>query len=141
MTPMRWGRIRGAIGQWGPVVVMMAVIFIASATPGNEIPKFGQADTLVKKSGHFLGYALLGITLLRAYAFRLNWRSATPSAFITLVLFAFSDEFHQRFTPGRHPSIFDVGIDSLGGIFGLTLMIAWQLWKSHRSRSTLLPGK
>lgn len=141
MTPMKWGQFRGAIWQWGPVVLVMAVIFVASATPGNEIPKFGQADTLIKKSGHFFGYAILGVTLIRAIASRSGWRSAILPAIITLVLFACSDEIHQRFTPGRHSSLFDVGIDSLGGIFGLSLVTTWRWWKSQRSPTRLLPEK
>jgi VanZ family protein len=40
------------------------------------------------------------------------------------VLYAGSDEFHQSFTSGRHPSVMDVGIDTLGAITG-ALFFRW----------------
>ena len=38
-------------------------------------------------------------------------------------LYAITDEFHQRFTPGRTPSIYDVLIDTLGAVFGLGIWV------------------
>lgn len=69
-----------------------------------------------------LGYALL------AAAFRHgldNGRSSArfclAASFILVILYAISDEWHQKFTPGRNASPWDVCIDAAGGFIGLTV--------------------
>jgi VanZ family protein len=105
--------------RWLPALLMMAVIYVASATPANKLQNFRAWDLLVKKGGHFTGYLLLSI----AYAFGLKARSPKTwlTAFILAVLYAGSDEFHQVFSAGRHPSLVDVGIDSFGAATGLAI--------------------
>jgi hypothetical protein len=106
---------------WIPALICMAGIFLASATPANRIENFGAWDTLVKKGGHFTGYAILGITYLIGIGERRPrvWMIAIPLA----VLYAASDELHQLFTPGRHSSLIDVGIDGMGAATGVWLWI------------------
>ncbi len=110
------------LSRWGPALVLMAVIFAASATPGEDLPNAGDWDTLFKKGGHFLGYALLGAAYLRGLA-----RDRRPTerdvgwAVLLAALYAGSDEFHQRFTPGRTPALTDVGIDVAGAAAGAAL--------------------
>jgi VanZ family protein len=41
------------------------------------------------------------------------------------VIYAATDEFHQSFSPGRHPRATDVLIDSLGAAIGAALA-AWR---------------
>jgi VanZ family protein len=110
----------------------MAVIFAASATPGEALPNAGAWDTLFKKGGHLLGYALLGAAYLRGLAGsrRLTVRDV-GAAVLLAALYAGSDELHQRSTPGRSPSLTDVGIDVLGAIVGAGL---WGWW--GRARAT-----
>ena len=60
--------MKGFLSRWGPALVLMAVIFAASATPGEDLPNAGAWDTLFKKGGHLLGYALLGAAYLRGLA-------------------------------------------------------------------------
>jgi len=99
---------------------MMILIFIASAMPGNELPKFGTVDLIVKKGGHMIGYALLAIAcFLAAYG---DTKNVTRSAVLSLclaIIYAASDEYHQSFTPGRSASVIDVGIDAAGAIIGV----------------------
>ena len=95
---------------------MMAIIFTASSIPGDAMPRFDKFDFSIKKLGHSLGYALLAVSYLRGLEKR-PWL-----AWLTAVLFAISDEFHQSFTPGRNPSVWDVLIyDNLGAMGGLWL--------------------
>jgi hypothetical protein len=54
------------IRNWAPAIVIMLLIFIASSTPGNDLPGFGVWDFSVKKGGHMLGYALLAIACFHA---------------------------------------------------------------------------
>lgn len=105
----------------------MAVIFAFSSTPSTELPNLGWWDTLVKKGGHVTGYGLLAL----AYWFGLN-RKEEPSnrpyllAWVMAVLYAISDEIHQSFTPGRHPSPVDVALfDAGGAALALFLLATW----------------
>lgn len=113
----------------------------------KEIP----ADLLtfiVRKSAHFLEYAILGIL------FYLNFRqlnsanlqkelisdkstkntiktkiksfiSAHPaiSAALSSLLYATTDEFHQLFVPGRSGKISDVIIDFSGSVTGIIIIL------------------
>lgn len=98
-------RIKGFIYGWGISILMMAVIFIFSSTPGDQLPNFGFTDSLVKKGGHMLGYGLLSI----AYWQGLKWdKKQIKWAWLLAVLYALTDEFHQSFVSGRHASLFDV---------------------------------
>lgn len=49
----------------------------------------------------------------------INWKGKNNyrgyvAAFIIVLLYALSDEYHQSFSPTRHPKIYDVGYDLLG---------------------------
>lgn len=117
------------IRQWAPAILMMTLIFIASGTPGSELPRFGSWDIIVKKGGHMLGYFML----TAAYCYALTRgknakRTQLIVAFCLALLYSISDEWHQRFTAGRSPSPVDVGIDSAGSAIGLLL------WNSIRTR-------
>ena len=92
---------------------MMAIIFAASSIRGDEMPRFDEFDFTVKKLGHSVGYALLAASYLRGLGKR-PWL-----AWLLAVLFAITDEFHQSFTPGRNPSVWDVLVyDNFGAIAG-----------------------
>jgi len=107
----------------------MTLIFTASGTPGQDLPHFGFVDLLVKKGGHALGYALLGIAYLRGLAYRrISSRRDLVIAVVLACLYAATDEFHQRFTPDRSPSIQDAGIDTIGAAIGVPL------WPGIRAR-------
>jgi len=123
---------RSWLKRWLPSVLIMALIFAASSTPGNDLPKFGVWDFLVKKGSHMLGYALLAISYLRGLSGSRGINRRT--AFLAVVmagLYALTDEYHQSFTPGRTPSIGDVGIDTLGASIGAGV---WDLIKTARQR-------
>jgi VanZ family protein len=110
------------ITRWGPAILMMVVIFLFSTRPSSELPDFGLWDYFVKKGGHMLGYALLALT----YWHGLHWEPGKMwFAWGLAICYAITDELHQSFVPGRHPSLFDIFFfDNLGAILGLIL------WKS-----------
>lgn len=68
-----------------------------------------------------VGYALLALAYWRGWGFEpgkgwLAWGLA--------ICYAITDEIHQRFVPGRHPSPVDVLLfDNLGAILGL---LVWE---------------
>jgi len=107
------------IQKWIPAFLMMGVIFWFSAHSADELPNFDWADAIVKKSGHMVGYGLLAFT----YWYGLGMdKQKRWLAWLLAVLFALTDEFHQSFVLGRHPSIWDVMIfDNLGALISLWL--------------------
>jgi len=111
--------------RWGPALVVMLLIFLASETPGNDLPEFGKIDLGVKKGGHMTGYALLSMACLHGLTDRNRaTRYRVALAVSLVILYAITDEFHQTFTPGRNASIIDVGIDAIGAILGVLLWMA-----------------
>lgn len=73
----------------------------------------------IRKSGHFIGYGLIGLAWLRAW-----WRTLAHSRFFTDALLALAgtaaiaccDEWHQSFLANRSSSPLDVLIDCSGAI-------------------------
>lgn len=120
--------------RWGPAVIIIGIIFIASSTPGSNLPDLGYMDYLAKKGGHLLGYALLGAAALHA----LRGRGSSPGpgmirSSLLVILHAVFDEWHQKFTPGRTPSFVDVCIDTVGGLIGIACF--YLLLKCFRNRA------
>jgi VanZ family protein len=123
--------------RFGPALVIMALIFLASNTPGSELPSFGIGDLIVKKGGHMLGYALLAAAFYHALTnSKRSLHIYYIMSFCLTVMYAATDEWHQRFTPGRTPSIQDVGIDSIGGLIGLALLCLIHFRFSKTAQST-----
>jgi hypothetical protein len=109
----------------------MGVIFFASNQPSYDLPNFGFWDLGVKKLGHFVAYATLGLLALRAV---LHWKRPYLTAIIIVFLYALSDEFHQTFIPGRNGTFVDVAIDMSGALTCLGLL-HWGRWTPSRSSS------
>jgi VanZ family protein len=105
--------------RWIPALVMMSVIFVFSAQPSENLPKFDLLDKVVKKGGHIIGYGLLGLAYLYAIGFN---RKRYSIAWLLAILYAITDEFHQSLVSSRHPSVWDVMVfDNLGAIAALYL--------------------
>lgn len=88
--------------------------------PATQAVYLEPVDHMVRKTAHFLEYALLAFLVcgclncgnwrdMRAYL--LPWGIAT--------VYAASDELHQRFVPGRNGCVSDVCLDSFGAISGV----------------------
>lgn len=125
--------LKRLVWRWGPAVTIMLLIFLVSGTPGNDIPKFGMLDFVLKKGGHMTGYAFLGVAFLHGLTYRKEAstrRRHLVLAVLLACLYAISDETHQRFTPQRSPSVFDVGIDTVGAALGVSL------WTALRRRAS-----
>lgn len=112
--------------RWGLAALMMLIIFAASATPKQSLPVFVGWDWVVKKGGHFTGYAVLAALYARGLAAgRPATRRDWGVAVLLAALYALTDEFHQRFVPGRGATLTDVGIDTMGAMLGAALY-CWQ---------------
>ena len=140
---------------WLPVIIGVGVIAVEST------PTFGGEHTsawlrplftrifgaftddnwevvhhLIRKTGHFIGYGLLGLTFLRAWLLSFARRLQIPrhpwrmrSCFLAVCctcVVASADEFHQTFLPNRTGRIQDVMIDTVGAaVFQIILAIVW----------------
>ena len=86
---------------------------------------FNLLNFLMRKTGHFTEYSIFAIFLYHALGDGgwAAWRPRKALACIVLAgLYALTDEFHQRFVPGRGPSIVDCGFDTLGAALGMTII-------------------
>ena len=111
----------------------MLVIFLFSAQPSSDLPIFGWADSIVKKGGHAIGYALLALSYWRGLDFKEQKRWL---AWLLAMLYALSDEYHQSFVPGRFASLWDVIIfDNPGAL--ISLWLANKYIKQKRSDQSL----
>ena len=116
--------------RWLPALLVIGAIFWFSAQPASELPRFDWADRIVKKGGHMAGYALLALSCWRGLGFR---KQRWWLAWSFTMLYAVTDEFHQSFVPGRHPSIWDVLVfDNLGALVSIWVL---DLYKTQRSDS------
>jgi VanZ family protein len=148
--------------NWVPAIIWMAVIFSASSDSGSFkrssriiepiirwlFPHISDAALdwtilIVRKCAHLTEFAILGILLLRGLQKQSSgslrdWRwSRTGQAWLLVVLYASSDEFHQIFVPNRQASVVDVLIDSTGAAIGLMLAWAFSYWLRSRKESPL----
>jgi VanZ family protein len=97
---------------------MMLVIFLFSARPSSDLI-FSLFSRVFYKGGHVIGYGLLALSYWRAFDFKEDKRLLV---WFLALLYAVTDEYHQSFVPGRHPSAFDVLVyDNLGALMSLWL--------------------
>ncbi len=149
---------------WLPAIMMMVIIYMFSAKPavvsdGTSSPianailcvfeaMFGDIDStkrfdflqatnfVVRKIAHIMEYAIL--TVLISIPLRMHHiknKSIFIIAFVTSVIYAGTDEFHQTFVEGRSGSLKDVGIDSIGVLLGsLFFYIAVKCYEKRKSK-------
>ena len=79
---------------------------------------------IIRKLAHFSIYTFVGFSIM-GFMCTFDTRTITKSgvSFFVGVTYAISDEVHQYFIPERGPSIIDVGIDSLGVLTGIFLLV------------------
>jgi VanZ family protein len=139
---------------WLPVLLWMALIFIGSNQPSLPTQANGALDLLIKKSGHILEYAILGLLLWRACAgslrtaasaaaaarnrrYRITPGLAAPLLALALgSLYAISDELHQRFVPTRSGNVHDVLLDTVAVTVAVVLAVLWQRYRSRSPRQS-----
>ena len=105
--------VQAAVWRWASVVAWAALIFVLSSISafGTDL---GVWEFILPKAVHLLEFAVLGFLLL--------WATRHESAaLVGGILYAASDEVHQRFVPGRHGSVLDVVIDTVGVAIGIYL--------------------
>src|SRR5262245_20197240 len=100
----------------------MAAIFYVSSLSVVQIP----AGT--DKPWHALAYCGLAVLVVRALAGGLPRRidrGIALSALLIAIGYAFTDEFHQMFVPGRSADLRDIVADAIGVAAGTIACWAW----------------
>ncbi len=121
--------------QSGRITDLVLRIFVPNyddLTLSEQSSLHWKCESVLRKAAHFSVFALLGV--LSYYC--VGSIKYLPSGLFAQVavslpfciVFAISDEIHQKFVEGRACRIFDVGIDSLGAAFGTALAILLSLW-------------
>ncbi len=109
---------------WLPVYVYAIIIFYLSSMTPVDLPPIVFSDKIV----HMIEYFLFALLLIRAmfhscpYVFR---SSPFLMTFVLGTLYAFSDEIHQYFVPGRVFSYHDLLADIIGIV--LAIVMCWSI--------------
>lgn len=104
--------------SWSPVVLWMSLIFLMSNTPDLPSNQIYILDFILKKSAHMVEFGILTLLFFRAFGLK-----RIDTSVLVSLSYAFTDEIHQLFVPGRGGRLSDVFIDLLG------IVIATQLIK------------
>jgi VanZ family protein len=113
------------MNPWTPVVAYMAMLFGLSSLSTLPTPP---AD-LSFYDVHIAAYAGLGALAARATSGGVRdvtWR-AVLGAIVISTLYGVSDEFHQRFVPGRAFDVLDMVADGIGSVVGAGAVWAWSI--------------
>jgi VanZ family protein len=107
-----------------PVTIWMILIFFFSSRPDLPSNKIYIVDFIMKKTAHFFEYIILFLLWYRSLG-----KKSPLDALLISVAYAFTDEIHQLFVPGRSGLLRDVAIDSTGMIISSLLIVKFDLWK------------
>jgi VanZ family protein len=140
LADARRAKLSAVVAAWGPVVVWVAVIFSLSSDQFSDVntaawlsamPMVGilgippaaieAGNFIVRKSAHFVEYALLGMLLLRALraTSQQRGRRALAVAIAGAAVCASLDELRQHFfTATRTGTAHDVVLDIVGALIG-----------------------
>lgn len=118
------------------VIFWAILIFYFSSIPIIKTSDFYLLDFIIKKNAHFFEFFILFLLLYNALP-----KKNHHLAFLIALLYAFSDEIHQLFVPGRTASLRDVLIDSLGITTALILEKTGVLATTIRRLRLLLTPK
>jgi VanZ family protein len=102
----------------------MAVIWMLSSLPAAADQTIGGIflPTLLQKTAHLVVYAVLGSLWFWVFDFGRLVKAAAVWACCLTTAYAAVDEFHQTFVPGRYGSPWDVALDAVGVLLGLTII-------------------
>jgi hypothetical protein len=104
---------RRILSYWFPPIAWVVTIFVLSSlTFASHEPGFPHED----KFFHAGLFALLSMLFFFAFFYErgLRWAKAALLAILMTSAYGATDEFHQRFTPGRNCDIRDWMADTVG---------------------------
>jgi VanZ family protein len=132
---------RDRIGRYGPLILCMFLISYASSDefsaantsrvirpllvwlfPNISEESIGLAHFVARKAAHLIEYAVLAWLAARAFTgssrvfLRQRW---VLCSLVLVAVYALVDEYRQSLVSSRTGSIYDSGIDIVGGLIGL----------------------
>jgi VanZ family protein len=120
------------------IALLYAVlIFIVSSIPEITPPSLG--FQLEDKVYHFIEYSIFSFLLFLAFfTAKTDFFKKNVFLFSSLIgiIYAYSDEFHQRVVPGRSYDLYDFLADCLGIILIQVILWIYHGWKSRRTAAT-----
>lgn len=159
-------RLKSLLWTWLPVALWLSIIafestdLMSSAKTGSMLylvlkgifrhvdpHKFEVFHHILRKAGHFIGYAILGLLFFRALkrtflerahiadssqntappdpvAIRSLIQRAANIAVLNTAVVASLDELHQTYLPSRTGTLHDVVLDTMGAVLILIFVVA-----------------
>jgi VanZ family protein len=117
--------------------IYAVLIFIISSIPQINPPFLGfEAED---KFYHFVEYSIFSLLLFLAF-FTAKTEFFRRNVFLFScligIIYAYSDEFHQRLVPGRSYELYDFLADCLGIILVQAALWIYLEWKNRRTIAT-----
>lgn len=113
-------------------------------TPEQQRRIYDDVQHYVRKSAHFIEYLILGGSIcLCLFSWFGRFRLLNPAAWGCGMLFAVTDELHQRMIDGRSGQWTDVLLDSVGvmtGVIAVCFFIVHTGWIERRRHPNERPG-
>ncbi len=119
---------------WGPLLAYMCLIFYLSSSSRPTLLQYAP-----DYAWHFVGYFVMGVLTVRAFARGLTLPASGRAALYSVVFaiaYALSDEWHQLFVPRRSASFEDLAADFLG-IVGALVVLSIYWWFAGWPDSTV----
>ena len=156
-TKIKWG-------IWAAVLLWMVVIFCFSAQNGTQSAQLSETvqqyivqivgaapqaqDTndqlILRKAAHFTVYLVLGGFCMAALLQTPRFTRVRQKAAVALAIsagYAASDELHQFFVEERSARILDVGIDTVGAVCGIMLvLLVLKFWQKRQKKKEQKQG-
>jgi VanZ family protein len=122
---------------WLPLLAWLALIYWLSDQPKLPHParRLGISDYLFDYTAHAVTFGILVVLFWRVLAIAptpwpTRWQARSiEAAGLLAALYAVSDELHQRFVPGRWPSLKDLIADLVGVLLAVGALKLWQRWR------------
>lgn len=123
--------ISGAQSGW-VVGMVQSILDLFNIEVGVDI-----LSLWVRKLAHFTEFMILGILwFFTIHEYQNNMKKSVIYVIIISVTTAILDETIQLFSEGRAFSILDIGIDTLGVLFGLLLCLIFKVMIHEKGEST-----
>lgn len=120
--------------RWAPVALWMSLIYGLSAQSHLPTPEHRWLDVVIEKSAHAFEFGVLTLLLLRALPTDpSSRRRSLIFAVCVACVYALTDEFHQRYVPGRSADWTDILADWSGVV--TVAVLWWQVQLRRREKS------
>lgn len=82
------------------------------------------AEFIFRKSAHLFVYAVLAVLVYGGLRYRkMRMVTCIAASLVVVAIIASIDEYIQQFSPNRTSSIRDIGVDLIGGCFGIAIYV------------------